>query len=297
MKERDELVESFTELLVEKIEHEFQEDPIFHKINSLDLKGALFSNLSLMETIDFSKHYSTKEAASFLGDDIKEYRLTNTLNREILFPYFRVTRKGSANRYHYDWKSIWRFKMVFLLADIAGVKLVDLEKLLDNTLSYENDVSKESADGKPLVGERVEVIVVSETLDAIKKEIEDNKRFFQEALEEVKTADSQRNNELLSTLKDVLIQEYTQQDKFLEKMEEQLKNELKRKKWRSFLFINFEIKDSYKALFEGMLTLINEEKELLNKKVGDLKRLGNNSLTYHPMPRMRNVSKYKNVQS
>ena len=291
MKEISKSREVFTELLMEKVESEFQEDPIFKQVIFFSLKDELFSNLSLLDSIDFTKHYSTKEAASFLGEGVKEYRLTNTLSKESLFPYFQVTRKGSANRYLYDWRSIWRFKMVFLLVDARGMKLVELEKLLDNPMISMNETRQSNVNSLPAKGEKVEVMIVSETLDALKKEIEDSKRFFQEAIEEVKTADSQRDNEIVSTLKEVLIQEYTQQNKFLEKIEEQLKNELKRKKWRSFWVLNFEIEEPYKVMFEGMLTLINEEKELLNKKVENLKEIGNNSLIYKPIPRLRKVAR------
>lgn len=297
MKVRNEPVEGFTELLVEKIEHEFQEDPIFHKIISLDLKGDLFSNLSLMESIDFSKHYSTKDAASFLGEEIKEYRLTNTLNRELLFPYFRVTRKGSVNRYHYDWKSIWRFKMVFLLADAAGVKLVDLEKLLGDSMDYKYEVSKERVETIPLKGERVEVIIVSETLDAIKKEIEDNKRIFGEAIEEVKTAASQRERETIATLKKLLTQEYTQQEQVFEKIEVQLKKQLSLKRKLRFGFLTWDVEEPNKEFLEWMLELVVEEKDLLSKKIANSQNPQNDLLTYHPESRLRNVRKYREVQS
>ncbi|WP_282020862.1 hypothetical protein [Planomicrobium okeanokoites] len=297
MNEISESPEVFSELLIEKVESEFQEDPIFKQVISFSLKEEMFSNLSLLDSIDFTKHYSTKEAASFLGEGIKEYRLTNTLNKESLFPYFQVIRKGSANRYLYDWRAIWRFKMVFLLVDAKGMKLVELEKLLDYPMVSRNETREINVNSLPAKGEKVEVMIVSETLDALKKEIDDSKRSFQETIEEMKKANSQRDNELISTLKKVLIQEYTQQDKFLEKIEKELKQELKRKKRRSFLFVPFEIENPFKAMFEGMLALINEEKELLNKKIVDQKRQGNSSLTYEPIPRLRNVRKYRNVQS
>lgn len=297
MKERNESPEAFTELLMKKIEREFQEDPIFKHVISMNLKGELFSNLSLLDSIDFTKYYSTKEAATFLGEDVKEYRLTNTLNREGLFLYFQVTRKGSANRYLYDWQSIWRFKMIFLLADAGGMKLVELEKLLDYPRTQENEERHNHVNALPANGAKIEVMIVSETLDALKKEIEDSKHSFQEAIEEMKTAVSQRESENMDTLKKVLIQNFTHQDKFLGEIEEQLKKELKRKKRRSFLFLNFGVEEPYKEMFEGMLTLINEEKDLLNKKVVDLKKVENNSLIYQPVSRLRNVRTLRIAQS
>lgn len=297
MEERNESPEVFTELLMKKIESEFQEDPIFKQVISLKLKDELFSNLSLLDSIDFTKHYSTKEAAAFLGEDVKEYRLTNTLNREGLFPYFQVTRKGSANRYLYDWRAIWRFKMIFLLADAGGIKLVELEKLLDYPSTPENEERRNHVNALPANGAKIEVMIVSETLDALKKEIEDSKHSFQEAIEEMKTAVSQRESENMDTLKKVLIQNFTHQDKFLGEIEEQLKKELKRKKRRSFLFLNFGVEEPYKEMVEGMLTLINEEKDLLNKKVAGLKKEGNNSLVYEPVSRLRNVRTLRITQS
>lgn len=296
MKERNESPEAFTDLLMKKIEREFQEDLIFKQVISLNLKGELFSNLTLLDSIDFTKHYSTKEAAVFLGDDVKEYRLTNTLNREGLFPYFQVTRKGSANRYLYDWRAIWRFKMVFLLADLGGTKLVDLEKLLDDPSTSENEARHNYVNALPANGAKIEVMIVSETLDALKNEIEDSKRSFQEAIEEMKTAVSQRESENMDTVKKVLIQNFMHQDKFLGEIEEQLKKEVKRKKWRSFLFLNFEVEEPYKEMFEGILTLINEEKDLLNKKIVDLKKPENDSLTYHPIPRLRSVARRREAE-
>ena len=276
MNEKNEAVKNFKEVLVKKIEQEFQEDPIFHKVLSLNFKEELFSDLSSFDSIDFDKHYSTKEATAFLGEDVKEYRLTNTLNREILFPYFRVNRKGVANRYHYDWKAIWRFKMVFLLADGGGMKLVEVEKLLDDPSVGRDNTRQKEVIAMPSKGEKVEVVIVSETLDAIKNEIEDSRRSLQEAIEEVKVATTQRERETISHLKEVLIQDYTHQVKFLEEVEEELKEKLIEKKRIKIWFLIWEFGETFEEISE----IIERKTKLLKRKIEYLKNTELDSLTY-----------------
>lgn len=285
MEDTTESPEMNAELLMKKIEEEFQGDPIYKKVISFNLKGKLFSDLYLLDSVDFTKHYSTKEAASFLGESIKEYRLTNTLSKESLYPYFQVTRKGNANRYLYDWQAIWRFKMVFLLADAGGMRLVELEKLMAEPFIQKKEEKRISVDAMSSKEDKVNVMIMSGTLDAIWKEIEDNKRSFKEAMEEMKTAASQRESENFSSLKEVLLQEYTHRVNFLEEVEEQLRDKQKRKRRIKIWILVWEFEEPFEELAE----VVEKEKNLLNRKIAYLRNLENNTLTYQAKPRKRKM--------
>lgn len=271
-----------TTFSIEEMEETFYNDPVYEKINSMGLTSTLLETLSRFESMELSKTYSTKEAATFLH--AKEHRLINTLNRELLFPYFQVKRKGSANRYVYDWQAIWRFKMVFILMDEGGLKLVDIEDLLHSfgVIKKESESVIGNSTNSLKEGQKVEVIIVSETLDSLKQEIAMVKRSFQEEIEEIKNSIVEKESATVASVKEVLIQEHKHQCDFLEKLESQLKKGFTVSKGRRHLFSwgRWRKEDSAEKMVENLFTEMKNNKSFIKEKIKSLENKQNDSLLY-----------------
>lgn len=128
----------------QKIEHYkdvFNTDPLFRELKHAGLTNELFKNHTYFEIILFEKSYSSKHAAEFLEIPDKEHTLINYINRNDLNAYLDVARK--TRFYRYDWKSLFKFKMILLLnengftpleiADIVGTRIE-----VSSTIPYES---------------------------------------------------------------------------------------------------------------------------------------------------------------
>lgn len=180
---------------IETVAEVFQPDPIYREIDSNGLLDDFIKWTALFWLFakESTKLYSTKEAAALLGDGVKEHRLTNTLSREDLFGYFQVERKGASSRYLYDWKAIFRLKMVFLLVDEANFKLVDIATLIHPLISSQIETTESEVSNEMVEQLQEKIEALMEEVDKLKKQQEkgdtieeERERKWQSTLEKMK---------------------------------------------------------------------------------------------------------------
>jgi hypothetical protein len=95
----------------------FHDDPLYLKIESLELTEKLFENCLLYEKVFFDDTYSTKQAAELLEIPGQHQTLINLLNRYDLNKYIQILRQGTRGIYRFDYKTLFQFKMILLLSD------------------------------------------------------------------------------------------------------------------------------------------------------------------------------------
>lgn len=154
--------------VTEKITHykeTFNTDPLYQKLQSKSLTEELFSPSEYFDSIEFDDSYSTKLAAEQLGLESKEQTIVNYINRMDFKDYLQVTRR-SGRFYRYDWKALFRLKMIFLLTE-NGYTPMDVAALIgkvtDIVESDDSEAFKNSPYSKPFSKEEV--------LEAVKKNI------------------------------------------------------------------------------------------------------------------------------
>lgn len=123
---------------IELYKDTFQNDSLFIEINNRGLLQELFNDIRFFERVqmDANVSYSTKEAASILGIDGKGQTLINLLNRYDLQEYLGVTRIGSRGMYRYDYKSLFRFKMILLLMDFEKLNPLEIASFIGTRPEY-----------------------------------------------------------------------------------------------------------------------------------------------------------------
>lgn len=104
----------------EKLEYyveNFKKDPLYRSIQSNDESwlNELFTDPIYFDKVTFENTYSTKQAADLLGIPGKEQTLLNYINRNDCSWYLDVSRQ--TRFYRFDWKSLFKFKMILLLND------------------------------------------------------------------------------------------------------------------------------------------------------------------------------------
>lgn len=159
--------------LQQKIDHykeKFKTDPLFRRIANESFDEELFSNVEFFSKLTFTDTYNSKQVAHILN--IKEHTLVNYLNRDDFKPYLKVYKQDRF--YRYDWLSIFKFKMIFLLAkydfspmEIASIIGTRPEAAIDtpeefiqpnNPLKVKQEIEVLTSD---LVDERMSAIINS----------------------------------------------------------------------------------------------------------------------------------------
>lgn len=104
--------------VIERIEQYktfFERDPLLRRIRNERLEEQLFNANDFFEKVSFTDTYSSKNAAEILGIPGKEQILLNYNNRHDLNLYLNVFKQKRF--YRYEWKSLFKFKMILLLSE------------------------------------------------------------------------------------------------------------------------------------------------------------------------------------
>lgn len=92
----------------------FNEDPLYLKICNDGLETDLFQPEEYFISVKMDDTYSSKHAAVFLNIEHGQ-TLVNYVSRDDFKDYLLVYRDGRF--FKYDWKTLFKFKMIFLLTD------------------------------------------------------------------------------------------------------------------------------------------------------------------------------------
>lgn len=123
------------ELFKGRIETNFKgKDPLWEKIVELDLEEHLITD-NYLEFFDPEKSYRLNEVAPFFTR--QDYILRNILNQDKLDGYIKPHKRGKI--YYLDFKSIFRYNMIFILTDKANKQLTDIKNYLGITPDREVD--------------------------------------------------------------------------------------------------------------------------------------------------------------
>lgn len=131
-----------------KIEHykeTFIHDPLFRNIQTAKLMDLLFEDELFYDSVSFNISYSSRHAAELLNIPGKEQTLLNYINRNDLNAYLDVARQ--ARFYRYDWKSLFKFKMVLLLSD-NGFTPREIATFIGTKVEVSSEDSSNSYDEK-----------------------------------------------------------------------------------------------------------------------------------------------------
>lgn len=164
----------------------FKNDPLHMEIIRLGLDDELYAPDDFYEQLKFGMDYSTKQAAEILGIKGKEQTLINYLNRDDFKPYFQIFRTGSRGYYRYNHKTLFQFKMIFLL-NKHGKQPSDIATILGTRVDYIEEFHKP----------RFTKHNTNTPADNVKNEI---KNYIQEQLGEMLTHVSRVNEQILSHL-------------------------------------------------------------------------------------------------
>lgn len=122
---------------IERFKIEFESDPLYQKLIQMELEDRLFAPCVLYERVFFDTTYSTKQAAELLEKKGKEQTLINFLNRNDFDSYIEIHRQGERGFYRYDYRTLFQFKMIFLLTEL-GQSPLDIASLIGLRSEYEN---------------------------------------------------------------------------------------------------------------------------------------------------------------
>lgn len=255
----------------ERISMMFKDDPLFQQLSRMNKTAKLFDGtigVPILD-IDFHKDYSTKEAAEILGKNVREYNLTNLLAKEHLGDYFQVSQIGAANRFRYDWKAIFRFKLFFLLSKEAKLKPQDILEIIRTAGFLKiNDTEDEAL---TLVKEDVEKLQkeVQQFANELKQcqEVMIEEKTRAEAVQQALMRNAARRETYLVKKNETLWKShYLQQIEFLQEINELIKTANLSQKKEKGIFNRREKPESYALIFEELQNLIEEEQARLETK-------------------------------
>ncbi|MEH6945350.1 hypothetical protein [Bacillus sp. JJ722] len=166
----------------------FSDDPLYLHLQQMNLLDKLFEPCIFYERVVFdATTYSTKQAAELLGIQNNQQTLINFLNREDFNNYIVIYKSG--NRYRYDYKTLFQFKMILLLTEMK-LTPSDIATLTGARAEYlANDrVSKRSNSGShnSLPSEQIEQTIntkVAELLGTFIKHYQENEQRVQKTKE------------------------------------------------------------------------------------------------------------------
>lgn len=181
---------------------EFNDDPLYKRIEEKGLLDELLSPPSYFETIDFADAYSTKIATELLNMQSKDQTIINYINRPDFKDYIQIARR--ANRfYRFDWKSLFKFKMIFLL-NREGYSPMDLATLIGKVTDVVQTEGLSSTDKAVPIGPSLEEIVKAtkeEMYPVLNKHVTNsaNYRKIEKKLDALLIKRNEINTNLLST--------------------------------------------------------------------------------------------------
>lgn len=135
---------------VSLVVQEFHDDLLFTHINDdYDAKELLSIEDVFFQKINFQKTYSTNQAAELLDRELtyaksKTQALVNYLQRPDFQNYLGQAKRNG--RYRYDWKLLFKMRMIFYLSN-HGLRPSDISEILGETATveiYNNNINHET---------------------------------------------------------------------------------------------------------------------------------------------------------
>jgi len=220
----------------DQIEKTFEKDPLFQKILSMNAEEKLIQHFGdqAIHDLDFSKGYSTKQAAIFVGKEKQEHQLTNLLAREDLNAYFQVSRIGTANRCRYDWKAIFRFMLYFFLTKEFKLKPLDIAKIIQESGFLKKGEINVEEIPDPIQEDinqlKVDFQLLLDETEQLKKILAENQKSTLVILKRKEEEKAEKDRRFLKNFLAFWDGEYQSQIAFLQKIEAYLEKEDSRQK-------------------------------------------------------------------
>jgi len=153
--------------LLSHLTNHFKVDPLFRKIHTDNLEHLLFNNGVFYQRLTLEPTYSSKQAAELLEIEGKEQSLLNYINRNNIGEYLNVLRQNRF--YRYDWESLFKFKMIFLLND-HGYGPMDIASIVGTNIptssTESNDFNSSSTQTNTLLSKDDVEDIIDERTDA-----------------------------------------------------------------------------------------------------------------------------------
>ncbi|MEK5071651.1 hypothetical protein [Sporosarcina sp. FSL K6-1508] len=146
--------------IINEYKARFKMDPLLNRIRNEGLEDKLFANEDYYSKISFSDSYSTTQAVEHLSIEGNQ-TIINYVTRNDLKKYLAVSKRGRF--YRYDWISLFKFKMIFLLnendftpMDIAEIIGTRVETSIEESSDYKESEFKKAGASQQDAGTSME---------------------------------------------------------------------------------------------------------------------------------------------